>query len=355
MSKYTTEVRFICENAAGLRNSDGYASINAVLDLAAPKVFNFDFPIFDESYRNVLCKKILKHYYTREICEETVGLWKLRLDTRMNEVMPYFNQLYKSELLEFNPLYDFDYTRTSKRDNTSTGNDTTESSRSVAGDSKTDTTDTTEHSNTNDVTSENTSAGTSSTQANGTSATETAVSSSVTNSGTTKTTISGSGSTASSKYDLYSDTPQGSLENVDSEEYLTNARKVIGDERTSNSETNEGETSSTTEDESATTTNETTENAVSGTTSDTTNGSVHTEGGSTTERTGGSTTEYNNNDTFNSNMVKTAESTEDYLERVSGKQSGASYARLLKEYRSTFLNIDMQVIESLSDLFFGLW
>ena len=32
-----------------------------------------------------------------------------------------------------------------------------------------------------------------------------------------------------------------------------------------------------------------------------------------------------------------------------------SYAKMLKEFRETFLNIDMMVIESLSDLFFGLW
>ena len=110
MSKYTTEVRFICETAAGYTESVDYDLVEETIQKAIPKVFNFDFPIFDESYRNVLCTKILKHYYTREICEETVGLWKLRLNTRLNEIMPYYNQLYKSELLEFNPFYDVDIT-----------------------------------------------------------------------------------------------------------------------------------------------------------------------------------------------------------------------------------------------------
>lgn len=120
MSKYTTQVRFICETAAGLSKSVGFNDVNSVLDKCWSNVFNFDFPIFDEKYRSVICKKILKHYYTWEIGEETVGLWKLRLDTRLNEIMPYYNQLYKSELLDFDPFLDTDITTMHKLD--STGN-----------------------------------------------------------------------------------------------------------------------------------------------------------------------------------------------------------------------------------------
>lgn len=116
MSKYTTEVRFICETAYGLSESQGCDSVDTIIEGALDKVFNFDFPIFDETYRRVLEKKILKHFYTREIGEETVGLWKLRLNTRLNEIMPYYNQLYKSELIQFNPMYEIDYTKTSKMD-----------------------------------------------------------------------------------------------------------------------------------------------------------------------------------------------------------------------------------------------
>lgn len=112
MSKYTTEVRYICENYAGLQSSVGFDSVESVIERAWDKVFNFNFPVFDENYRGVLCAKILRHFYTREICEETVGLWKLRLDQKLNEIMPYYNQLYKSELIEFNPMYDVDVTRT---------------------------------------------------------------------------------------------------------------------------------------------------------------------------------------------------------------------------------------------------
>lgn len=111
MSKYTTEVRFICETSAGLKESEGAGNVDSILDKCWNKVLNFDFPIFDEKYREVLCRKILKHYYTREIAHETVGRWKLAMNAKLNEIMPYYNQLYKSELLEFNPFYDVDLTR----------------------------------------------------------------------------------------------------------------------------------------------------------------------------------------------------------------------------------------------------
>ena len=52
------------------------------------------------------------HYYTREIGFETVGLWKLKLQTKLNEIMPYYNKLYETELLKYNPLYDVDMTTT---------------------------------------------------------------------------------------------------------------------------------------------------------------------------------------------------------------------------------------------------
>lgn len=134
MSKYTTEVRFICENSAGLSESESANNIDSILDKCWNKVFNFDFPIFDENYRQVLCKKILKHYYTREIAHETVGRWKLALNAKLNEIMPYYNQLYKSELLEFNPFYDVDLTRS--REGSGTSNRTSNNTETNSGTSK---------------------------------------------------------------------------------------------------------------------------------------------------------------------------------------------------------------------------
>lgn len=63
---------------------------------------NFDFqmnsyPIFDESYRETLNHNILYHYYENEIGFETAPLFRLYLNQRLNEIMPYYNELYKAQ------------------------------------------------------------------------------------------------------------------------------------------------------------------------------------------------------------------------------------------------------------------
>ena len=208
MSKYTTEVRFICESKSGLENSTGCDNIDDVLNNSWDKIFTTKAEIFDENYRAVICKKILKHYYLREIGTETVGVWKLWLNTRLEEILPYYNQLYKSALLEFNPLYDVNITRTHSRtiDENKTENGTTS--------------ETSTDKNTSSGTRDNTTSG------------------SNTNSSTGSATDSGS----SSSKDLYSDTPQGALTGVENEAYLTNARKITNTDSSTSESSNSGNT-----------------------------------------------------------------------------------------------------------------
>jgi hypothetical protein len=208
---YTTELRYICESYAGLTESAGYNNIENVIKKALPKIFDFDFPIFDEDYRTVIETKIIKHYYTREISEETVGLWKLRLNTKMNEIMPYYNQLYKAWSVDFNPLYDTDITTEHTLDNESTQTTTGKST------------------------------------------------------------------------DRFSDTPQGSLQNIENNTYLSNATIV------------------------------------------------------------------------DSNASGTSNSTDEYLEKITGKRGSMSYSKMLDEYRESLINIDSMIIVDLKDLFFKLW
>lgn len=223
MSKYTTEVRFICESLAGNSESVGGNGIDNVIQRAIPQIFDFDFPIFKSDYKNVLATKILKHYYTREIGYETYGLWKFKLNVRLNEIMPYFNQLYESTLLEFNPLLDVDYTRKHEG----------ERNKEEQGKSE--------------------------------------------------------GTNNTINLSVYSDTPQGSVENLDNGSYMTSASKTTDSSK----------------------------------------------GNNTSE-----------------NKLKDVDS---FLETVKGKMGGSDYSEKLMKYRQTFLNIDMMVIEALSDLFINLW
>lgn len=279
MSKYTTEVRFICENKSGLEISGGSGDVDSIIANSWNKIFTSKAPFFDEEYRSILCQKILKHYYLREICCETVGIWTLWMNTRLEEIMPYYNQLYESAKIEFNPMHNVDLTSkhdrnvegTSKEDGTRTDNTT--GKRTLTGNRDTD----------------NTSVGTRNT----------------------------TNSSDETKRDLYSDTPQGAITGLENENYLTNARKITDNVNgTGNEETNTTEKS----------------------------GTDYSETEDTTGKIDGVT----------SNTGKT-NTTEDYLETIIGKQGTESFSSLLNEFRETFLNIDMQVIEEFNDLFFGLW
>lgn len=208
MSKYTTEVRFICESKSGLEVSGGSSDVDNIIANSWNKIFTSKAPFFDEEYRSVLCQKILKHYYLREICCETVGIWTLWMNTRLEEIMPYYNQLYNSAKIDFNPMHDVDLIRkherniegTSKEDGTRTDNTT--SKRTLTGNRDTDTT----------------------------------------GSGTRNTTSDSD----ETKRDLYSDTPQGAITGLENENYLTNARKITDNVNgTGNEETNTTENTGT--------------------------------------------------------------------------------------------------------------
>ena len=84
MSTYTTELRYLIEKNfdIGLKN----------------------YPIFKEEYRDILNKKIINHYYFREIGLETPALFSFFMNRKMFEIMQYYNQLYNSELIKIEPL-----------------------------------------------------------------------------------------------------------------------------------------------------------------------------------------------------------------------------------------------------------
>lgn len=55
-----------------------------------------DYPIFDESYRDVLNQKIVDHFYDREIGTETPALFVMYLNRTMREQMPQINRVYEA-------------------------------------------------------------------------------------------------------------------------------------------------------------------------------------------------------------------------------------------------------------------
>lgn len=231
MSSFTTQIRYICESLAGYDASKGYMSVDDIIDKSWNKIFPPSFVAFTPEYRPVLAKKILKHYYTREIGSETFGLFQLRLDAKLSVIMPYYNKLYKAFEKDYDILSDTDVTidhnRKSKGDSgsSSTGSNTNENSGQAIN--------------------------------------------------------------------RHSNTPQGGLDGIKSDRYLSSAD--ITD---------------------------------------------------TTDNSSGS-----NNLKSNSNF----NTTEDYVQHITGKRGGMTYTYMINEYAEKLKNIDRMVISELSDLFMQVW
>lgn len=101
MSKYTTCFYDLdCEV-----NEDNFltTSVDDRLEALRPLIFDFSYPIDDEITKARIEKAILKHYYMREIAFETWGLFKIKLNDRLNLIAKRYNDLYKAYDNEVNP------------------------------------------------------------------------------------------------------------------------------------------------------------------------------------------------------------------------------------------------------------
>ena len=149
------------------------------------------------------------------------------MDEKLNLIMPKYNQLYAIEAKNYDLLNDVDYTREGTKAGQNASQDSSQTSNS--------------------------------------------------------------GSATS--WDLYSDTPQGAITDLESNTYLTNARKVNGS-------------------------NSTSENRAG------------THSGSDSEN---------------------------YTERVHGKMGGKSYAELIMQAREAIVNIDEMIVRECNDLFMNIY
>lgn len=325
MSKYTTELRFICEKYAGKDTSVNYNQVDQVIDLARPYIFDFNYPIFNANYKAPLENKIIKHFYTREICAETVGLWKLYLNRKMNEIMPYYNQRYTSELITFDPLQNVDITVT--RDDTFHGNKTDDNTRKTTNSGSDVDTVVTDR----DI-------------ADGGRNVDTTVTErdiSLEHRGNDKDAYkdkSGSNDTVTN-WHYEADTPQSAISAINDSNYATRATKDSGTNNyNKDNETTRTYNSDETTDEDSTVT----DTMVFGKT-------VSEDSTVTDTRQFGKIID------DKENLLQAILNTDAFTERRLGKSEGETYSEMLNKFRETFLNIDMEVINELNPLFFNLW
>lgn len=289
MSKYTTELRYICEMNSGFPVEEMSAhSTDEIISASREKIFDFSYPIYDESHKPELETKILKHYYTREIGAETVGLWKLWLNEKLNLIMPKYNKLYEFEALSpGKDFYNVDIeTYTHRDDDFTTDKDATRTDNLLHS---------SDHTRTDNLTDTN----------------------SNTRTDNLTKTDQGTGGTT----DKFSDTPQGTVSNVDNGTYLTEYRKIDETHNVSMRDT--------------------------GTVTD--NGSLTHTG---TQRTAGTDTD--------TGTQRTAGTDKNYGEQeINGWERGyrgtKTYTELIMELSDKIINIDKMIIDDLRDLFILLW
>lgn len=234
MSKYTTELRFLISTYLNKESPVTVSEIREDCKNAASFVLGV-YPIFNEEYRDTLGEKILYHFYTREIGFETAFLFLQKINEKMSLIMPYYNKLYESELLKFNPLED--------------ANETIEHEEHYESTDRSDRKD------------------------------------------SSSTTVQSD----TSSIQKYSDTPQGSIANLQQDRYLTNATIDSSDV-----------------------------NQVTGL--------ISSSGADSQGKNDGK-----------------------YTTKRSGKSGSSTFSAMLKEYRETFLNIDQMIITELEPLFMQLW
>ena len=100
MSKYTITIKDIVNSYNLL---DDVKTIDEKLDTAREYIFDFNYPVIDESTKKRIEIAILKHYYFREIAFETVGIFKIKLNDRLNLIMNRYNALYEKQDLTLSP------------------------------------------------------------------------------------------------------------------------------------------------------------------------------------------------------------------------------------------------------------
>lgn len=209
-------------------------------------------------------EKIVDHYRFRQIGQETPARFKHYLKTRLREIMPYYVQVYEFDAKFRNiedPLESYNLLETFTQETQDTGK--------VTGKNNTENTGT--------------------------------------SSGTSSSTSSGTSSGTNNKTIKFSDTPQGSITNLDN--YLTQATQ----ESVTESGTSSGQTSGQTS-------------------------------GSTTEKLTG-TSEQSSQDTGRTTHT---------LNRR-GNIGVQPLGGEVENIRSAFINIDMQIVDELNDLFLMIY
>lgn len=102
MAQYSDLLKFVHE-----RNGGDWAAIG--LDR---------YTLHDETHRDELNDKIFQHYLNEEVAHETDSMFRQSMRSRMQLIMPRYNELYKTIDMEYDPLITVDMATDSESEST---------------------------------------------------------------------------------------------------------------------------------------------------------------------------------------------------------------------------------------------
>lgn len=393
MAAYTMQLREIIEHYS---QYDPNMRQKERLKKGIEEMFKeIDYPIFSEEYRETFQENFARHFYFREIGFETEYQFLFRLESWLKLHMPYFNKLFETESIKYDPLtninvvVDQDVSRENNTDNTvtstgektghvdTTGNSVTDANDSTTNEQETNTKSdsTTDGTSTSDGTSSNENV--SHSETDGTSSNKNVSHSTTDGNSSNKNVSSGDSTETAFDKKLYEDTPDGRLSitdglNSSSIEYATNITEDKGTKSTHNdsTSTDTGTTNSTTDGTSTDTgtTNATTDGTstdkstshdktvTSGTSSETgnmkTDGTTSGQQHSETNTKGTQDSRENSVDKIVGNVFGTGNET--LRNTRTGKDGTQTYQSMILELRETFMRIERDIFKEMNKELFML-
>lgn len=72
--------------------------INQIVNDLDFKLFDFDYNLYDNELKSAFEKKFIDHFYFYEIGLTPIARFKKALQIKLNDIFPYYKQLYETEL-----------------------------------------------------------------------------------------------------------------------------------------------------------------------------------------------------------------------------------------------------------------
>lgn len=285
--------------------------LRKLLQLNDFNLFDFDYQFDDLKFKQQIEQSVIDYYYTYEIGTETPDEFKRRFQSKWLSFIDYYNQLYNTTLLTYNPLINYKLAEAlDQLATTNTQQDST-SNTTASGQSDTSGTDSTEQTNSSDSTrTDNLTAQSDSTRTDN----------------TTSNTVDSSNGSGNEKT---SDYPQQAIAGGD---FLEGER-----------------TNTTSSDGESTTTNTGTVTNADTTTNIGTQGTVTNSTGDSTNTHSAATTSEDSSNTIGS-LVSEGTNNTNYEKTIEGI-TGTTYQDLILKERQNLLRLIPAIISELKPLF----